>query len=103
MKIKELIKKLENQKSRSKWDKGVVNYSIMILEKIQDDYDHINGDVSFRELETLLLNGTFIQGSFLGLTQMLTGLPFLSKNETTPIITPSLYSNGLTKSPFESR
>ena len=57
MKIKELIKKLENQKPRSKWDKGVVNYSIMILEKIQDDHDHINGDISFRELETLLLNG----------------------------------------------
>ena len=57
MKIKDLIKKLENQKPRSKWDKGVVNYSIMILEKIQDDHDHINGDVSFRELEALLLNG----------------------------------------------
>ena len=57
MKIKELIKKLENQKPRSKWDKGVVNYSVMILEKIQDDHDHINGDISFRELETLLLNG----------------------------------------------
>ena len=57
MKIKDLIKKLENQKPRSKWDKGVVNYSIMILEKIQDDHDHINGDISFRELETLLLNG----------------------------------------------
>lgn len=57
MKIKDLIKKLENQKPRSKWDKGVVNYSIMILERIQDDHDHINGDISFRELETLLLNG----------------------------------------------
>ena len=57
MKIKELIKELENQKPRSKWDKGVVNYSIMILEKIQDDHDHINGDISFQELETLLLNG----------------------------------------------
>ena len=57
MKIKELIKKLENQKPRSKWEKGVTNYSIMILEKIQDDHDHINGDISFQELETLLLNG----------------------------------------------
>ena len=57
MKIKELIKKLENQKPRSKWDKGVVNYSVMILEKIQDDHDHISGDISFQELETLLLNG----------------------------------------------
>ena len=57
MEIKELINKLQNLKARSKWEKGVINYSIMILEKIQDDHDHINGNISFRELETLLLNG----------------------------------------------
>ena len=57
MEIKELINKLENQKACSKWQKGVIIYSVMLLEKIQDDHDHINGDISFRELETLLLNG----------------------------------------------
>ena len=57
MEIKELIYKLENQKTRSKWDKGVVNYSIMILEKIQDDHDQINDNITFNDLEVLLLNG----------------------------------------------
>ena len=57
MEIKELIYKLENQKARSKWQKAVVIYSVMLLEKIQDDHDHINDNISFRELETLLLNG----------------------------------------------
>ena len=57
MEIKELIYKLENQKTRSKWDKGVVNYSIMILEKIQDDHDQINDNITFNDLEVWLLNG----------------------------------------------
>ena len=57
MEIKELIYKLENQKTRSKWDKGVLNYSIMLLENLQDDYNQINGNISFDYLETLLLNG----------------------------------------------
>ena len=57
MEIKELINKLENLKARSKWQKGVVNYSIMILEEIQDDHNQINDKITFKELEVLLLNG----------------------------------------------
>ena len=57
MEIKELINKLQNLKARSKWGKGVTNYSIMILEKIQDDHDQINDNITFKDLELLLLNG----------------------------------------------
>ena len=57
MEIKELINKLQNLKARSKWGKGVTNYSIMILEKIQDDHDQINDNITFKDLEVLLLNG----------------------------------------------
>ena len=57
MEIKELINKLQNLKDRSKWGKGVTNYSIMILEKIQDDHDQINDSITFKDLELLLLNG----------------------------------------------
>ena len=57
MEIKELINKLQKYKDRSKWGRGVTSYGIMLLEKIQDDHDYINGDISFREFETLLLNG----------------------------------------------
>ena len=34
MEIKELINKLENHKARSKWDKGVLNYGIILLENL---------------------------------------------------------------------
>ena len=57
MKIKELINKLQTQKARSKWQKGVIIYSVMLLEKIQDDHDQINDNITFKDLETLLLNG----------------------------------------------
>ena len=57
MKIKELIYKLENQKVRSKWQKGVIVYSVMLLEKIQDDHKQINDNITFKDLEVLLLNG----------------------------------------------
>ena len=57
MEIKELINKLQNLKARSKWGKGVTNYSIMILENIQDDHDQINDSITFKDLELLLLNG----------------------------------------------
>ena len=57
MEIKELINKLENQKACSKWQKGVIIYSVMLLEKIQDDHDQINDNITFNDLEVLLLNG----------------------------------------------
>ena len=57
MEIKELINKLQNQKARSKWQKGVIIYGVMLLERIQEDYDQINDKITFKELETLLLNG----------------------------------------------
>ena len=57
MEIKELIHKLENQKARSKWQKAVIIYSVMLLENIQDDHDRINDDITFNDLEVLLLNG----------------------------------------------
>ena len=57
MKIKELINKLQTQKARSKWQKGVIIYSVMLLEKIQEDHDQINDNITFKDLETLLLNG----------------------------------------------
>ena len=57
MEIKELIHKLENQKARSKWQKAVIIYSVMLLENIQDDHDQINADITFNDLEVLLLNG----------------------------------------------
>ena len=57
MEIKELINKLQNQKARSKWQKGVIIYSVMLLEKIQEDHDQINDNITFKDLETLLLNG----------------------------------------------
>lgn len=57
MEIKELIYKLENQKARSKWQKAIVIYSVMLLEKIQDDHDQINDNITFNDLEVLLLNG----------------------------------------------
>ena len=57
MKIKELINKLQNQKASSKWQKGVIIYSVMLLENIQEDHDQINDNITFKELETLLLNG----------------------------------------------
>ena len=57
MEIKELINKLENQKVRSKWQKGVKIYSVMLLESIQDDHNQINDNITFKDLEVLLLNG----------------------------------------------
>ena len=57
MEIKELIYKLENKKTRSKWQKAVVIYSVMLLKKIQDDHDQINDNITFNDLEVLLLNG----------------------------------------------
>lgn len=57
MEIKELINKLQNQKVRSKWQKGVIIYGVMLLEKIQEDHDQINDKITFKDLETLLLNG----------------------------------------------
>ena len=57
MEIKELINKLENQKPRSKWNKGILNYGIMLLENLQDEHKKINDDISFKDLESLLLNG----------------------------------------------
>ena len=57
MEIKELIYKLENKKARSKWQKAVVIYSVMLLKKIQDDHDQINDNITFNDLEVLLLNG----------------------------------------------
>ena len=57
MEIKELINKLQNQKARSKWQKGVIFYSVMLLEEIQEDHAQINDNITFKDLETLLLNG----------------------------------------------
>ena len=57
MEIKELIYKLENQKVRSKWQKGVLIYSVKKKKKIQDDHNQINDNITFKDLEVLLLNG----------------------------------------------
>lgn len=64
MEIKELIYKLENQKARSKWQKGVLIYSVMLLERIQDDYNQINDNITFQDLEVLLLNGAKNWGKY---------------------------------------
>ena len=57
MEIKELINKLQNQKAHSKWQNGVIIYGVMLLERIQEDHDQINDKITFKDLETLLLNG----------------------------------------------
>ena len=57
MEIKELINKLQKYKDRSKWGRGTSIYGIMILENLQDEHKQINEDITFKELESLLLNG----------------------------------------------
>ena len=57
MEIKELINKLQKYGDRSKWGRGVSFYGIMILENLQDDHKQINENITFKELESLLLNG----------------------------------------------
>lgn len=56
MKIKELITKIENQKARSKWSKGVNAYSVMLLEALEGT-DEISKDIEYQVLKKMLLNG----------------------------------------------
>lgn len=57
MKIQELINKIENQKARSKWSKGVNAYSVMLLEKLQEETDEISNGIDYCQLQKMLLNG----------------------------------------------
>lgn len=60
MDIKELEKKIKQERPRSNWGKGVKNYCFELINNIKDNYKFNNEDLkklNFKQLEELALNG----------------------------------------------
>lgn len=66
MKTNDLLKAIENLKTRSQWDKGVKDYAYEIVEYVSSDYANIDADGA----KEILLNGaeSWVQYSYGGLS-----------------------------------
>jgi len=71
MKKVELIKAIENNKTRSAWDKAVNEYAIELLEQLDNDYDFVGSPAD----KKALLNGadSWIQFSYGGCSLIYNG------------------------------
>lgn len=57
MKSSDIIAVLDSMKPRSKWNQGVRDAAIGMIEDVQNELDNLSDDADYRQIDKVLLNG----------------------------------------------
>ena len=57
MKSSDIIAVLESMKPRSKWNQGVRDAAIGVIEDVRDELDSLPDNADYRQINEVLLNG----------------------------------------------